>query len=197
MPEGDILKRWHKKGFTIVELLIVIVVIAILAAVSTIAYTNVQAKARDAQRKSDIQTIAKALELYYMDHGQYPLSRCGATTTPACPTPKNINSFWSSTSDGSWNVLESALVPEYLPKLPVDPRSTVSSQAGIYGGYQYEYLTYSESTGCGVSGHQQIFRLFYRNENSARVNKVVGVCPNSGYVHSGYTGISVYTSIKN
>lgn len=43
-----------RRGFTIVELLIVIVVIAILAAISIVAYNTVAAKARDAQRRGDI-----------------------------------------------------------------------------------------------------------------------------------------------
>lgn len=46
-----------QRGFTIVELLIVIVVIAILAAISIIAYNGIQSRARDAQRSNDIATI--------------------------------------------------------------------------------------------------------------------------------------------
>jgi prepilin-type N-terminal cleavage/methylation domain-containing protein len=51
-------------GFTIVELLVVIVVIAILAAITIVAYNGIQARARDTQRIQDIKTIAKAHELY-------------------------------------------------------------------------------------------------------------------------------------
>jgi type II secretion system protein G len=60
------------RGFTIVELLIVIVVIAILAAISIVAYNGIQARARDSQRKSDLAVIAKAIKLYYIDNGTYP-----------------------------------------------------------------------------------------------------------------------------
>lgn len=53
-----------RSGFTIVELLIVIVVIGILAAISIVAYNNVAAKARDSQRLQDVATINKALDMY-------------------------------------------------------------------------------------------------------------------------------------
>ena len=46
------------------ELLVVIVVVGILASVSIVAYSGVQARARDAQRLHDLKSIEKALELY-------------------------------------------------------------------------------------------------------------------------------------
>ena len=59
-------------GFTIVELLIVIVVIAILASVSILAYTGIQSRARDTARQSDINQVYKLIELYRAEHGTYP-----------------------------------------------------------------------------------------------------------------------------
>ncbi len=58
-----------KSGFTIVELLIVIVVIAILAAISIVAYNGIQQRARDSQRSAEMASIEKALQLYYIDNG--------------------------------------------------------------------------------------------------------------------------------
>ena len=57
--------RKNTSGFTIVELLIVVVVIAILAAISIAGYNGIQARSRDGQRKQDIATIKKALELNF------------------------------------------------------------------------------------------------------------------------------------
>lgn len=61
--------RKSTTGFTIVELLIVIVVIAILAAISVVAYSNLQQSARDSRRGNDIAQIKKALLAYDAIHG--------------------------------------------------------------------------------------------------------------------------------
>mgnify|MGYP003590968609 FL=1 len=64
-------KKRHT-GFTIVELLIVIVIIGILAAISIVAYSGIQNKANDATVQQDLVNIAKKLELYRASHDQYP-----------------------------------------------------------------------------------------------------------------------------
>lgn len=63
-----------RAGFTIVELLIVVVVIAILAAISVVAYTGIQNRAYDSAVQSDMTTIIKELELAKVDLGHYPRS---------------------------------------------------------------------------------------------------------------------------
>ncbi|HSX42690.1 MAG TPA: type II secretion system protein, partial [Candidatus Saccharimonadales bacterium] len=60
------------KGFTIVELLIVIVVIGILATLVIVTFTGIQQKARDSKRKTDISAIQAALESYYSSNNTYP-----------------------------------------------------------------------------------------------------------------------------
>ncbi|HYF96982.1 MAG TPA: prepilin-type N-terminal cleavage/methylation domain-containing protein [Patescibacteria group bacterium] len=65
------LKR-KQSGFTIVELLIVIVVIGILAAIVITTFTGVQKKGRDADRKSDINAIYSQVEVYFAQEGKYP-----------------------------------------------------------------------------------------------------------------------------
>lgn len=63
------------RGFTIVELLIVIVVIAILAAISIVAYTGIQNRTYDSAVKSDLANFAKTLELVKIDNNDtYPAS---------------------------------------------------------------------------------------------------------------------------
>ena len=92
-----------RRGFTIVELLIVIVVIGILAAISMVAYGNINGSARYSAYRSDIQTIHKAIQMYHADNGSYP----GAVT----------GSCWTNASTGTGNFI-SGLAPNYLPKIP-------------------------------------------------------------------------------
>lgn len=61
-------------GFTIVELLIVIVVIGILAAISMVAYTGIQNRSHDTAVRADLANIKKRLEMVRVDLGHYPRS---------------------------------------------------------------------------------------------------------------------------
>lgn len=61
-----------QKGFTIVELLIVIVVIAILAAISIVAFTGIQQRGRDSERASDVSNIVTAITALGTDGQGYP-----------------------------------------------------------------------------------------------------------------------------
>ena len=76
----------NKKGFTIVELLIVIVVIGILATLVIVTFTGIQQKARNSQRQTDINAVDSHVEAYYAQTGNYP-------------TLANLNdSTWRSTN---------------------------------------------------------------------------------------------------
>ena len=66
--------REHNRAFTIVELLVVIVVIGIMAAIVLISYTGVQNKAVMTSLALDLNGASKQLALYYTDHGTYPTS---------------------------------------------------------------------------------------------------------------------------
>jgi type IV pilus assembly protein PilA len=65
-------RRNQEKGFTIVELLIVIVVIGILALLVITTYSGIQQKARNAKRQSDMQALQTQLEAFYSQNGYYP-----------------------------------------------------------------------------------------------------------------------------
>lgn len=64
----------RQAGFTLIEILIVIVIIGILAAIGLGNFMSSQQKARDARRKSDLKQIGIALESIFADYGRYPAS---------------------------------------------------------------------------------------------------------------------------
>lgn len=64
--------RKRNQGFTIVELLIVIVVIGILALLVITTYSGIQAKARNSKRQSDIKSLQTQLEAFFSQNGYYP-----------------------------------------------------------------------------------------------------------------------------
>jgi len=69
------------RGFTLVELIVVIAVIGILAAIVLVGLNKYQADTRDARRLSSVTTISEALEKYYDQNGEYP--SCAAVTAAA------------------------------------------------------------------------------------------------------------------
>lgn len=63
-----------QRGFTLIELLIVVAIIAILAAIAIPNFLQAQVRAKISRSKSDLRTIATALESYNIDHNMYPYS---------------------------------------------------------------------------------------------------------------------------
>src|ERR1035437_10377472 len=61
-------------GFTLVELMVVISIIAILSMIGLTIYTSAQKSARDGKRRADLLTIQTALEQYRVEHGQCPVN---------------------------------------------------------------------------------------------------------------------------
>lgn len=84
---------YKTKGFTIVELLIVIVVIGILAAITIVAFNGVQQRAKNTQATSDLTNIKKAMLAYKARHGELPPTGDAwnySTNPPTCNVINNV-----------------------------------------------------------------------------------------------------------
>ena len=122
------------KSFTLIELLIVVAIIGILAALIIVSVTTAAAKARDVKRQEDLRNIQKALEMYYTANGSYPSN--GSTWWGAdCAN----NGYGNHATSGSSGYVPN-LAPLYISTLPLDPRGgTISCGVDTHGGcYLYE-----------------------------------------------------------
>jgi prepilin-type N-terminal cleavage/methylation domain-containing protein len=144
-------KNKHQVGFTIVELLIVIVVIGILAAITIVAYNGVQQRSRDAARAQDIAGIKKMLLLYQTDNG-------GVMKT----------STYGGNGPGGWNLSSGpnwlAFLGTTYGKLPVDPINTGTTDPLGTAGLAYFYYCYP--AGAGPLPATPNVRLGYHSEAS-------------------------------
>jgi len=114
--------KQYARGFTIVELLIVIIVIGILASISVVAYRGSQERAEYARAQVDLNHINDALIIYKAQKGVYP----DADT-------------YIDTSDG---VLTSALVPGYLDRMPVPKTGFAYKYISSTDDKDYKLLRY-------------------------------------------------------
>jgi prepilin-type N-terminal cleavage/methylation domain-containing protein len=126
------MKKWasKQKGFTIVELLIVIVVIGILAAITIVAYNGVSARANFTRYVSDLRNTTKLIEMYKAQNGSYP------TTTSTWSFQNN------DASAPSRNAYITGLVPAFTSALPIN---TDASGAYVYNsnGIDYKLIKYN------------------------------------------------------
>lgn len=135
-----------RRGFTLVELLITITIIGILASVGLGTFTSAQKKSRDARRKNDLSTIAKALETYYNDHSAYPANDATTYQIKGCNTlaaPSPAPCPWGS----AFQHADTNPVTVYLIALPTDPSS----------GQNYYYVATSAN---------KKYQLYARLENT-------------------------------
>lgn len=98
------MKQWatKQKGFTIVELLIVVVVIAILAAITIVSYNGIQARSTDTAVRSDVANLAKRFGAFHADNGFYPNTSAHMQT--AGFTISNKNAYLTDTTRITYNV---------------------------------------------------------------------------------------------
>lgn len=117
----------RQAGFTLVEILIVIVIVGILATIGFGSFQSSQIKSRDAARKSDLKQIGSALEVYFNDHGQYPVGSGGAINGCNGGQPCSWGGIFS---DQNGTV--------YMVKIPSDPQEDRSYYYSSADGSSYQ-----------------------------------------------------------
>lgn len=159
--------RNARTGFSLIEVIVAMTIVAVLAAVSVVSYSGAVKTSRDARRKKDLVQIQAALEAYKLVNGTYPVhTACASThTRPGCngldPWIPGITSTYIDVLPTDPN----AKVPGYIPSSPTT--------------YTYNYRRINATT----------YHLITRLENTSDP----GLNGNQ-YGYSGTTGIYVLAS---
>jgi prepilin-type N-terminal cleavage/methylation domain-containing protein len=182
-----------QKGFTIVELLIVIVVIAILAAIVVVAYSGMQTRAKNTSVQSEIKQVQRLIESYNALNGSYP------TTGGLSQVYTDANCSFAADSDGykgtDWVPSLSAVTAQRLPQSSFGG----TGRSGAGGCYAYssdgtQYILSAWNAKRGGSSTDALYRrLGYREEGLFSANSYI--CNHPGNI-GGVSG-GVYTTADN
>jgi type II secretion system protein G len=157
-----------KRGFTLIELLVVIAIIGILTAIILPSLAGSKAKARDAQRISDISQLQGALELYFDRCGHYP-----------APHNNTIDSTVLTQSDSGCP--SGVTFQTYISQVPTPPAGASQSA--------YDYAVMSGSGG----PVNYVLHAHLESSNAAGAKSLNGMPPTP----SGYSWSTTFSSCTN
>src|ERR1700748_3767843 len=106
-PRPSSMRRRAQRGFTLIEIMVVIAILGILAALIVPKIMSRPDEARRVAAKQDIGTVMQAMKLYRLDHGRYPTQEQGLRALIEKPSTDPVPNNWK---DGG-----------YLERLPNDP----------------------------------------------------------------------------
>lgn len=159
-----------KRGFTIVELLIVIVVIAILAAITVVAFNGIQNQAENAKTISAVSAWAKAAQLHKAETGAYPTQNSCLGSLATYADSYNGRCWAPSTSGWAVNSSFLSAMNPYIQSTPEPSSKNIDTDANQYRGAIYYHVSASD------------VRMY--------VN-IIGTttCPEIGALGSSYSGV--------
>ena len=171
-----------KKWFTLIELIIVIVMIGILSAALLPKVIGIQARARDVQRRTDVQTIATALMLYYTDNKIYPTGECNASVeyvNTVRPTICKRNQPYATTWITEYSLFSGFLQELdqiYLTSVPKDPSHPNKTYSYTFDPTTNNADVNSISIRCGQSWFSAV-AMIWASPEKRRPSDVVRSCP--------------------
>jgi general secretion pathway protein G len=121
----------HAHGFSLIELVIVIVILGIIAAIAAPRFSRGSQSASEAALQSDLRELRAAIDLYYLDHGDWPAYRAAAGDAPhASSAAFERQLTWYTAADGQAQRTPDDTHP-YGPYLEAIPPLPVGKNAGL------------------------------------------------------------------
>lgn len=134
-------KAWGQKqtGFTIVELLIVIVVIGILAAITIVAYNGIQARSENTKTINSVSAYARAIHSYATINTAYPINSypCLGPAGTKCANVTDSTGACSGAGMASYNAGFDTTVKTIASSLPAPSTQAMNCGGKMYGGAWY------------------------------------------------------------
>lgn len=155
-----------QRGFTIVELIITISVIGILLTISVVNLYNTQVKARDSERKADINNIAKHLEIYYSSGSDMVSSQLnGYPPTTMASNEEEIVKYLRDIDPLSLRAPKSTSLSLIAATSSSQPNPTINQ-------YIYQPLQANGTLCNNINQECRRFNLYYRLEDGSALQIV-------------------------
>jgi prepilin-type N-terminal cleavage/methylation domain-containing protein len=171
-------KKQNRTGFTIIELLVVISVIAILAGIVLVAYPSYQARTRDNERKSDLSQLATALSSYAFQKNTF------VTTGSGCGRSGNGNGWVNAGSANPGAGVYPRSIVECLQDINalnsttfIDPSGCIYGSGGVCGTSPAPVKAYMKAT-CTKAGAAVTYVFAYLESQSRKNAEVDALCDN-------------------
>jgi|AntRauTorckE6833_2_1112554.scaffolds.fasta_scaffold18751_2 prepilin-type N-terminal cleavage/methylation domain-containing protein len=162
-------------GFTIIELMVVITIIGMLAAVLAVNFNSARAESRDKVRQNTLQEMQIAIELYKTQYGVYPVPGCGVGYDSGSPQWVGSETYpnYPSVKSCPDNYIV-GLAPNFISELPSEVGPGPADKGYVYAsnGDAYKLMSHYNVEVALVESHDDNFSRYMTTCSGAKGNSI-------------------------